>query len=129
MRIRRLLVFSLTLSSIAASFPDYPAKTTTEYANVVTKSGLAVAAVPMEDPQEQQKYFGMNLRSKGYIPVFLVGENQTSADSFILRKEGLIYKQAGRSGSTLPDPARPSKTDKSLAAASYASYYGIMAMV
>ncbi len=121
------MLFTMALSCIAASFPEYPVKPVAGYDGVVTKSGLAVAVVPVEDPEDQHKYFGMDLKSKGYVPVLLVIENQTSGDSFLLGKEGLMYSPAGRSGSALADPSRPSKTDKALVVTSYFGVYGIMA--
>lgn len=113
-RTSHLILFSLAFPCVAASFPEYPAKPANEYATVIVKSGLAVAVVPVEDTEDQHKYFGIDLRSKGYVPVFLVIENRTSGDSFLLKKEGLMYSPAGRSGSTLPNPANPSKADKAL---------------
>jgi hypothetical protein len=126
---KHLILFSAALSCIAASFPEYPVKSATEYANVVKKLGLAVAVIPMEDPQDQHKYFGMDLQSRGYVPVFLVIENQTSTDSFLLGKEGLMYSPAGRSASTLANPARSSKADKALVVAQVVPYYGFLAAV
>lgn len=117
MWIRHLIVFTAVSSCLAASFPDYPFKPATEYSKVIAKSGLAVAAIPMDDPEEQRKYFGMEMRSKGYVPVFLVIENQASTDGLLLRKEGLTYSPAGRSGSTLANPATAGRADKAVAIA------------
>ena len=127
MRRKCLFLFTMVISCVAASFPEYPVKPVTEYANVVTKSGLAAAALPMEDPRDQLKYFGIDFKSRGYVPVLLVLENQTATDSFLLGKEGLMYSPAGHSGSALANPSRPSREDKTLAVASYLPYYGIMA--
>lgn len=128
MRRKLLLLFTVVISCAAASFPEYQVKSIAEYANVVTKSGLAAAGLPMEDPRDQLKYFGIDFRSRGYVPVFLVFENQTTTNSFLLGKEGLMYSPAGRSGSTLANPARPSKQDKTLAVVSYLPYYGLAAI-
>jgi hypothetical protein len=126
---RLLIHVFVAVSCIAASFPEFPVKPVSEYANVVAKSGVVVAAIPMEEPLDQQKYFGMDLRSRGYVPVFLVIENQTSTESFLLGKEGLRYSPARHSTSTLANPARPSRDDKALAVTSYLPYYGIVATV
>jgi hypothetical protein len=130
MQSRRLILSSVALSCVAASFPDYPVRPASEYANVLTKSGLVVAAIPMEDRQDQHKYFGMDLRSRGYVPVFLVIENQTPSNSVFVRKEGLMYSPAARSGSTLPNPANPRKADKALSvAAAVPTIFSVMATV
>jgi hypothetical protein len=114
---RCFVLFSLALASLAASFPQYPVKPARDYPTAEEKSGLVVAAVPVEDQKDQHTYFGIDLRSKGYIPVLLVIENQTSNESYFLRKESLMYSPAGRSGSTLPNPANPSRADKAVAVA------------
>jgi hypothetical protein len=89
------------------------------------KSDLAVAAIPIDNAQEQRKYFGLDFKSKGYLAVFLVIENHRSADGFLLQKEGLMYGPAGSSGSSLADPAKLSSADKALSVASYVPLYGI----
>jgi len=130
MRRRHLIVFSIALSCVAAPYPDFPVKPAREYATVIIKSGLAVAVVPVEDRQDQHKYFGMDLRSRGCVPVFIVIENQTSTDSFLLKREGLMYSPAGRSRSTLPNLAHPRKVDKVLAVAAVVpTIYSFMATV
>jgi hypothetical protein len=125
---RQLLVLCAGLTCLAASFPEYTVKSANEYANMVTKSGIAVGAIPMEDPQDQTKYFGINLRSKRLVPIFLVIENQTAADSYFFRKDKLSYSSEGRSASTLSSSSASSKIEKALAVGSYAPYYGIVAM-
>ena len=122
-----LVLFCMALPCLAASFPDYPVKPASEYPNIVVKSNLAVAAVPIDDTLDQYKYFGMDLKSKGFLAVFLVMENRASNDSFLLQKEALMYGPAGRSGSNLANPAKPSTADKALSVATYVPYYGIMA--
>jgi len=130
MRARHLVIFSAALSCTAASFPDYPFKPAAEYANVVAQSNLTVALIAIEDSQDQHKYFGMDLRPKGYVPVFLIIENQSSTDSVIFRKEDLLYSATGRSGSTISNATGPRKTDKALAvAAALPTIYTFMATV
>jgi len=124
---RFLVLFSIALSLIAASFPEYPVKAAADYPNVVTKAGLSVAAFAVEDTEEQRKYFGADLTWKSYLPVFLVIENHSPGDSFLVAKEGLMYGPAGRSGSALADPSRPTKSDKTLNVLSVVPDLGFMA--
>lgn len=114
---------------VAASFPDYPVKAATDYSSAVAKSGLTVAAIPMDDPQDQLKYFGMDMTSRGYIPVFVVLENQTSAESFLLSKEAMMFGPAAGPGAVMVNPAVRSKADKALAASAYVPYYGLLATI
>jgi len=127
MRSAYIIWLSTTLSCLAASFPDYPLKPVTEYPNIVTTSGLAVAATPLEDRRGQYKYFGMDLKARGYVPVFLVIANQSSTGSVLLGKEGLMYGPAGHSQHSLADPAKSSKSDHALGAVEFIPYYGILA--
>jgi hypothetical protein len=114
MRKRCLIPFSFALASLAASFPQYPVKPTRDYPSAVEKSGLVIAAVPVEEQKDQHTYFGINLRSKGYIPVLLVIENQTSTESFLLNKDSLTYSRSSNSASTLANPANPSRMEKAV---------------
>ena len=124
---RRPILCFLVLPCVAASFPEYPVKPTREYATAIEKSGLVVAAVPVEDREDQRRYFGIDVRSKGFVPVLLVIENRASDDSFLLKKESLMYSRGGRSGSTLPNAARSSGADKTaIAIASVPTIYTFM---
>jgi len=116
MQTGRVIVFLFGLGSLAASFPDYPVKPARGYSTAVEKLGLVVAAVPVEDQMEQRKYFGVDLRSKGYIPVLLAIENTTPIESFLLNKESLTYSPAPRSRSKLADPSKASRAENTIAA-------------
>jgi hypothetical protein len=100
-----------------------------DYPNVVVKSGVAVAAVPVENKKEQRKYFGTVLTSKGYLPVFLVIDNHTS-NSYLLAKEDLSYGPAGAPRSDLGDPSKPSKSDTAIKVMQYVPLFpvGLIAM-
>jgi hypothetical protein len=120
---RYLMLSSLAAAGFAASFPDYPIKRITEYSTTVENSGVVVAAVAVEDRKDQHQYFGMDLRTRGYIPVFLIVENRTPDGSVLLSRDSLTYG----SGSTVPGAAKSSKSDKVVnAAAKIPSVYTIM---
>lgn len=128
---RCLVLLSSALASLsAASFPEYPVKSARDYATFEEQSGLVVAAVPVENTKDQHTYFGIDLRAKGYIPVLLVLENRRSHESYLLNKESLMYSPADRSGSTLPNPANPSRADKAAAiAGAVPTIYTFMATI
>jgi hypothetical protein len=90
---------------------------------VTVKSGLAVAILPVEDHEEQRKYFGVDLRFKGYVPALVVIENN-APDSFILRRDSITF---GESGSTPFDPSKTTKSDKAMWAAEAIPWVGIAA--
>lgn len=50
-------------------------------------AGLKVSADLFTDKVELSKFFGVDLISKGILPVFIILENQTSEDGFLLIKE------------------------------------------
>jgi hypothetical protein len=71
----------------AVDFADYPSKPVKSYSAAVTVDGLVVGVEPVTDSNLQQKYFHLDFAKRGYLPVFVVLENQSSADSFILKRE------------------------------------------
>lgn len=123
-----LLSLSAAFGS-AASFPDYPVKPAHEYPAAIEKAGYIIAAIPVEDRNDQRKYFGLDLRSRGFVPVFLVVENRTSDRSVLLKKDSLMYSPAGKSGSALANAASSSRVDKTIMALGYVSVYAYMAVV
>ena len=128
---KKYLILSVAAASCgAASFPDYPVKPANEYSTAIEKSGYVVAAIPVEDRKDQRKYFGLDLRSRGLVPVFLVVENRTSDNSVFLKKDSLMYSPAGKSGSTLPNAAKSSRFDKTVTALGYVpSVYMFMPLI
>src|SRR5437016_14425977 len=93
-----LATLSLSLNCVAATFPDYPLRSITEYAVSVTQSGFALAAHPVEDAREQKTYFNTEFAPKGFLPVFIVMQNHSSTDSFLLRKNDIAYGAAADLG-------------------------------
>jgi hypothetical protein len=124
-----LILWVSGASCFAASFPDYPVKPAGEYPTAIEKSGYVIAAIPVEDRNEQRKYFGFDLRDRGLVPVFLVVENRTSDSSVLLKKDSLMYSPAGTSWSTLANAAKSSRIDKALTAFGYVPIYGYMGAV
>jgi hypothetical protein len=130
MRTKCLILSVWAVFCSAASFPDYPVKPASEYPAAIEKSGYVVAAIPVEDRNDQRKYFGLDLRSRGLIPLFLLVENRTADNSVLLKKDSLMYSPAGKSGSTLPDAAKSSRVDKTVTALSYVpSVYMFMSII
>jgi hypothetical protein len=85
-----LAVSSLTPPAYAGpKFADYPQRKASECAIKADKLGLVVGLQPVEDQSDQKNYFDSNLTKKGFIPVYIVIENQSSVDSFLFDKAGV----------------------------------------
>jgi hypothetical protein len=97
----------------AAEFPEYPVRSTGEYPVFASALGLKIGAVAIEDAKEQKTYFNTEFAPKGYVPIFVVLENQSANDSFLLRKDDIKY------GSGSPDAS--SKAGKVVGYASLAA--------
>jgi hypothetical protein len=64
-------------------FADYPVRPAGEYVNKVTNAGLIVAVEPVEDPAQQKTYFNSHLSSDGILPVFIIIQNTSAADTYL----------------------------------------------
>jgi hypothetical protein len=86
-----ILVVSYFVQSAYAAprFADYPPRKASECAFKAAKSGLIVGVQPVEDLGDQKSYFSSDLKQKGFIPVYVVIENQSSEDSFLFDKTGV----------------------------------------
>jgi hypothetical protein len=85
-----LVVLSLVPAAYAGpKFADYPQRKASECAIKADKLGLVVGIQPVEDQNDQKNYFNSDLTKKGFIPVYIVIEDQSSADSFLFNKGGV----------------------------------------
>jgi hypothetical protein len=102
-----LVVLSLVPPVYAADkFPDYPVRQAGEYAVTAERAGLTIGVQPVEDPKDQKTYFSTVLTAQGFLPVFIVLQNGSSADSFLFDKTGVTY---GPADSSLPATPKPSE--------------------
>jgi hypothetical protein len=78
-------------SSVSAGtkLETYPDKKASECMAKAQRDGLAVGAQSMDDTRDQKLYFGTNMTEKGYLPVYLVVENNSSADSYLFDKSNV----------------------------------------
>jgi hypothetical protein len=91
--IGRLVVVSLipVCCLLATKFPDYPVRGTGDYTVTAEKAGFAIGVEPVEDLKEQKTYFKWELARQGVLPVFIVMENKSSADSFLFDTTKVRY--------------------------------------
>jgi hypothetical protein len=75
-------------------FPEYPIRQATAYAINAQKAEIAIGLEPVEDIKEQQTYFREKLAQKGFLPVFVVVENKSATERFILDMSNLEFSAA-----------------------------------
>jgi hypothetical protein len=64
--------------------PKYPVGSAVSYPDSVTKDGLIVAAKPILDKNDSQKYFGADLIASNILAILVVAENHNLSSSFII---------------------------------------------
>src|ERR1035437_6481559 len=103
----------------AANFPEYPAKPEKEYRGASTIAGVTVGVEPLSDPAAQKQYFKVDFAKKNFLPVFVVVEDGSPADDFILKREDIgVYagdEEESKSGQVV---SGRSKTGENVALAS-----------
>jgi hypothetical protein len=80
--------------SAGTRFAAYPDKKASECAAKALKDGLAVGAQSMDDTQDQKMYFGTNMTEKGYLPIYVVVENDAGNDSYLFDKSNVALAGA-----------------------------------
>jgi hypothetical protein len=111
-----LLVFSLVrLAHAAPRFADYPSRKASECAARADELGLVVGVLPVDDLNDQKSYFGSDLTHRGFLPVYLVLENQSNGDAFLFDKSAVKVGVGAASGSS---PDMSSKSVETLQVAS-----------
>lgn len=94
------VLLSLVLPLCAADkFPDYPVRLASEYPTTAEQSGLIIGVQPVEDLKDQTRFLGMGLSPVGYLPVFIVLQNN-SGDSFLFDKTKLTFGQGDSPGAS-----------------------------
>jgi hypothetical protein len=100
----------------AGKFPEYPAKGAKEYPGAQTTAGVTIGIEPLPDTAAQKQYFKMDFAKKNLLPVFLVVENASSGDRFIVKQNdiGIYAGEEQLSGSGQVASGR-SKTGETIA--------------
>ena len=111
----RILCTFVSLSIVPvygqSTFADYPARPASEYAISAQTGGLTMGVEAVDDVKDQRTYFHTELPKKGFVPVFVVIQNGSNADSFLFDKTKVRYGSADTGVST---PKEGSKAGKSL---------------
>jgi hypothetical protein len=109
---------------VASTIPDYPVSHPGDYAVSTRAAGLSIGVQPVEDPKDQETYFRAELKAKGFVPVFVVIQNEASEGSFLFDKTKVTY---GPADSTLSTPKTGSRGADAFAAAAI-PFVGIFAV-
>jgi hypothetical protein len=106
-----LVVLSLVQPAYAEpKFADYPLRKASECAVKADKLGLVVGIQPVEDLSDQKNYFSSDLKQKGFIPVYIVIENQSSTDGFLFDKSSVKIGVGTATGSGPNVNSKPAVT-------------------
>ena len=75
-------------------FTPYPEHRVSDCAVKADKGDISVGAQPVEDTKDQKAYFATEMTEKGYLPVYVVIENRSSADSYLFDKSNVAMADA-----------------------------------
>jgi len=102
----------LILGCAPMKIPAYQSEPFDTYKNKLSKSDLHIAVKPMTDRLEQDKYFGKVLANEGILPVFIIAQNRSSSQRFMLR-DNLISLQQKTMKSRFAKPTQKDAADDS----------------
>ena len=106
------LLSTIAAANAATPFPVYPVRPAHDYAISAEAAPLTVGVAPVEDPLEQKNYFRADLAHMGFVPVFVVIQNASSADSYMFDKMKVTF---GPADSSVTTPKTGSKGGEALA--------------
>lgn len=95
-----------------STFPDYPQNAASDYSISTHAADVTIGVKALDDRTEQKTYFDTELSRIGFVPVFVVIQNGSNSDSFLLDKTKLTY---GTTNATATTPKTPSKAGQSMA--------------
>src|SRR4030042_1076576 len=100
-----LFFMSMQMTGCVApmKIPPYKADAFSTYRNQVAKNDLRIAIQPMTDKEQQEKYFGVVLTDVGVLAVFIIAENRSASQRFMLRDD-LISLQNRTTKQIFPKP-------------------------
>jgi hypothetical protein len=98
LRVLRNLVFcslvaagAIPMAHAGHRFPDYPVRPANDYTVKAERNGVVVGVEAVEDLKDQEIYFNTKLEPRGFLPVFIVVNNNSSTESFILEKGNIGF--------------------------------------
>ena len=108
-----ILFISMQVTGCAPmTIPAYKADAFNTYKNQMAKNDLHIAVLPMTDKEEQKKYFGTVLSDVDVLAVFVIAENRSTSQRYLLRDD-LISLQNKTTKETFPKPLKTNIADDS----------------
>jgi hypothetical protein len=91
-----LAIQPLVVKSLAdaSDSPEYPVRPALEYAKKAIRPGLVVALEPLENIEQQKRYFNASLSSRGILPVLIVIQNTSPTETYFFDKSGIGLAEA-----------------------------------
>ena len=86
-----VLLLATVAASAANRFPDYPVHPAGQYAIHVERSGVTIGVEPIEDLDNQKAYFDAKLTPRGFIPVFVLIQNDSTANTFLFDQTNIGF--------------------------------------
>jgi hypothetical protein len=80
--------------SAGPKFTPYPERKVSDCAVKADKGDISVGAQAVEDTKDQKAYFATEMTEKGYLPVYVVIENRSDADSYLFDKSNVAMAGA-----------------------------------
>lgn len=106
---------------LALKFPDFPVHAAGGYPVNAKQGTLAIGIQVLDDPDEQKTYFHTKLSPRGFLPVFVVIENASTAqDSYIFDKTQASLFQGAEASVTNATPKASQKASLGTSLASVA---------
>jgi hypothetical protein len=87
-----VLILALLPILRAGGYPDFRPLTAKEYPSYQEQRGIGLAVVPLLDKTSQKRYFGENLQSQGFLPVYIVIENHADLHSAFVLRDRIVYQ-------------------------------------
>ena len=90
-----VVLMAIVTTGCTMSVPEFKVRETSSYEQTTEKDGLMIAVYPTVQNSELDETFKIDLVSKGLLPVLLVADNRSQADSFILDTEKITMAERG----------------------------------
>ncbi|MGA2992479.1 MAG: hypothetical protein ABSD88_18580 [Candidatus Korobacteraceae bacterium] len=87
------LVVSVLISGVCAEqqFADFQPLAASQYPSYQEHQGIGIAVVPVFDVSSQNRYLGINLLGRGFLPIYIVIENHSNLQGAILLRDEVLY--------------------------------------
>lgn len=114
---------------LAFEFPAYPIQSAAQCNLESSKGGLRVGLTALDSKEEQKTYLGTHLTRKGWVPVFVVLENESADTSFLVRIEDVSFSSLDQTEADVASAAASEKSPAGKTTTLSSSLVGVFARV